>query len=225
MEEVVLRIGTICGLGQDSSLPRIRRHPIRTEVRSHIGHRVISGDLVSLADTLTPFRRTKGNMANLYVYPFPRINCRFALHGRSPGKEMVPLPILPSLHSVRVATLIEFLWGHRAKTKWRSRHVDGGVGLVTERLLRISPGSAIPYKHFPEHPCVISNVTPFPHPPGTLKSQGLPLSTWSSFLLVICHLKFEDSLSFSHLVNSTARLCSFAYLSLSHDPLNHAIDH
>ena len=103
--------------------------------------------------------------------------------------------------------------------------MDKGVGLATEKLLRISPGSAIPYKHSPEHPCVISDITPFPHPPGTLKSQGLLPSTWSSFLLVICHLKFENSLSFSHLANSAARLRSFAYLFLSHDPLNHAIDH
>ena len=85
-------------------------------------------------------------MANLYVYPFSGIDCRLALHRQSSGKKTIPLPVLPSLHGVRIATLIKFLWSHRAKTKWRSRHVDESVGLATERLLRISPGSAIPYK-------------------------------------------------------------------------------
>src|ERR1700743_416223 len=107
MKEVVLGMRTIGGWSQDSSLPRIRCHPIRTEARSHIGHWVILGDLVSLADTLTPFRRTKGNVANLYVYPFSGINCRFALHWRPSGKKTIPLPVLPSLHSVRVATLVK----------------------------------------------------------------------------------------------------------------------
>ena len=60
---------------------------------------------------------------------------------------MISLPVLPSLHGIRVATLVKLLWSHRAKTKWRSRHVDESVGLATERLLRISPGSTIPYKH------------------------------------------------------------------------------
>ena len=59
MEEVVLQIGTICGLSQDSSLPGIRHYPICAE-GSHIGHRVISRDLVSLADTLTPLERQRG---------------------------------------------------------------------------------------------------------------------------------------------------------------------
>ena len=49
-------------------------------------------------------------------------------------------------------TLIEFLWDHGTKMEWRSRHVDGGVGLGTERLLRINPRSAIPYKHSPITP-------------------------------------------------------------------------
>ena len=43
----------------------------------------------------------------------------------------------------------------------------------------------------PLHPRVISDIILFPHPQETLKSQGLLLSTWSYFLLVICHLKFE----------------------------------
>ena len=60
MKEVVLRIGAIGGLSQNSPLPRIRRHPICTEARSYIGHRVISGDLVSLADTLTSLEEQKG---------------------------------------------------------------------------------------------------------------------------------------------------------------------
>ena len=53
MEEVVWQIRTVSGLSQDSPLPRIRHYPIYTKVRSHIGHRVILRDLVSLADTLT----------------------------------------------------------------------------------------------------------------------------------------------------------------------------
>ena len=117
MEKVVLRIGAISGLSQDNPLPRIRRHPVRTKARSHIGHRVIPGDLMSLVDMLTPLEEQKGNVANLYVYPFPRINCRFALHRRSFGKKMIPLPVLPSLHGVRVATLVKFLGSHRTKTK------------------------------------------------------------------------------------------------------------
>ena len=111
----MLRIGATGGLSQDSPLPRIRRYPICTKVRSHIGHWVISGDLVSLADTLTPLEEQKGTWQNLYVYPFSGIDCRFSLHWRSSGKKMIPLPILPSLHGVRVVTLIKFLWGHRAK--------------------------------------------------------------------------------------------------------------
>ena len=112
----MLRIGVISGLSEDSPLPRIRRHPIRTEARGHIGHRVIPGDLVSLADMLTPLEE-KGNVTNLYVYPFSGINCRFALHQRSSGKKTIPLPVLPSLHGVRIVTLVKFLWSHRAKTK------------------------------------------------------------------------------------------------------------
>ena len=113
----MLGIRTIGSLTQDSPLPRIRRHPIRTEARSHVGHRVIPGDLVSLAEYVNPFRRTQGNVANLYVYPFPGINCRFALHRRSSGEKTIPLPVLSLLHSVRVATLVKFLWSHRAEMK------------------------------------------------------------------------------------------------------------
>ena len=70
---------------------------------------------------------------------------------------------------------------------------------------------------------VTSDLTSFSHPLGTLKSWGLLLSTWSSFLLVICHLKFENSRSFSHFADSAACLHLFAYLFLLHDFLNHAI--
>ena len=145
---VVLLIITICSLSQDCPLPRIWCYPISTETRGHIGHQIVPRDLVSLADMLT-FETTKGNMANLYIYPFPRIDCRFALHRRSSWEQTIPLPVFPSLHSVRVATLVKLLQSHGAKSKRRSRHVDESIGLVTKRLLRISPGSTNPYKHSP----------------------------------------------------------------------------
>ena len=47
---------------------------------------------------------------------------------------------------------MKLLWSHRTKLKRRSRHVDESVWLATERLLRISPGSTIPYKHSPIWP-------------------------------------------------------------------------
>ena len=69
MEEVMLRIRTIGSLTQDGLLPRIRCHPIHTEVRSHIGHQVILGDLVSLADTLTPLEEQKGTWQTCTYIP------------------------------------------------------------------------------------------------------------------------------------------------------------
>ena len=71
MEEVVLRIGAISGLSQDSPLSRIRRHPVRTKARSHIGHWVIPGDLVSLADMLTPLEEQKGTWQTCTYIPSP----------------------------------------------------------------------------------------------------------------------------------------------------------
>ena len=44
------------------------------------------------------------------------------------------------------------------------------------------------------------------------------MSTWSSFLLVICHLKFENSLLFSQFADFTARLVFL--LSCFHHPLH-----
>ena len=35
---------------------------------------------------------------------------------------MIPLPIFPLLHSVRVTSLIKFLWGYRVNTK--REHLD-----------------------------------------------------------------------------------------------------
>ena len=59
-------------------------------------------------------------MANLYVYPFPGIDCGLALYWRSSGKKMIPLPVLPLLHGVRVTTLIKFFWSHGTKIDRKS---------------------------------------------------------------------------------------------------------